>query len=285
MKKATLILLTIIALACAEDYYPPGLLGYQVERLLTGGDEKLWYVQRYVVDGADMPVADCQDSVWLYFAVRGSRNNDSLVAYEIRRGPRCELYDSLYYGSFYASGGDEAFRDSLVFEGGALNFAMVQNILSSDLSLNFRMDGQDIFIQARGVDSLDAISADGIMYVLTGEAEGGASRQFYRSSYRLNNQLQVDSLCTDSLRILFRVEDNQVRSYGLERTQDCDAYDTTFLGNVRASASSTGAFSDTLFFAGGELDTVLFELTSNTSFSMRYTEDSLSYNSRFRLEE
>lgn len=130
MKRAAFIILILTALACQEDYYPPGLYGYQVEHLLTGGDTGVWYLSEYQVGGERQPISSCEESLQLHFIEAG----DSIAVYEITS---CQPPDTVDYGSMSASSAagsatnEHLFTDSLLFEYGTVNYLIVREISSS----------------------------------------------------------------------------------------------------------------------------------------------------------
>lgn len=133
MKKQLFCLLLIILgiSACQEgDYYPPGLYGYQVERLLTEGDTAVWDLVSLYVDGSLTEMNDCSDSLRLQFV----QTSDTLVVYQYSS---CATSGTLYLGNMTASSSTNSesneyvFTDSLLFEGGAWDYLIVRDITAT----------------------------------------------------------------------------------------------------------------------------------------------------------
>lgn len=285
VKRTAYLLLILGVLACSEEYFPPGIYGYQVERLLTGGASKIWLAEQLVVDGEQQAFESCTDSMSLYFARVGSANNDSLVCYELRPKANCGLYDSIYYGRFSGSGGTEPFRDSIIFQGGAVNFAIVDQVNSQELALRYRLYGQDIRARFRsGGAASGQPTAQQLEIFLAGGVDDGSERIFDIRTLHLNNELQELTSCQDSIRVLFQQDNGELRAFEQKPLADCQDFHTTFYGNVRLSLDDEGRFTDTLFFTGGQLDAVLFDFVSASSFSMRYRRDTLAYRLTFRAQ-
>lgn len=118
---------------CQQDYFPPGLYGSQVERLLAGtGTLKTWLISGVTVNGEGQPINDCLDSVKVVFL---SNSSQSIIeVYDLRYKAGCQEYDSIFYGVMTAStAGTDAdnrnlFTDSLLFEGGEVDFLVVDEI-------------------------------------------------------------------------------------------------------------------------------------------------------------
>lgn len=121
-----------VLLACEETFVPPGLYGYQVERLLASDTTKTWLVASWEIDGVVQPNTACADSIWVHFQYTGTSR--LLNVYELRKQPDCYLYDTTYYGVMQASVAADtripAFTDSLVFEDGELSYLLLDEITS-----------------------------------------------------------------------------------------------------------------------------------------------------------
>lgn len=124
--KAAFILLFI--LSCTSDFFPSGLYDYQVERLLTDGDTKSWFLR--------INSENCQDSVRLIMNLVPSTSNDSVSISRLERWSTCNGFDTTFLGTADASSfsGALLFTDSLIFNDG--NFWIVQEVTSHDLKLS-----------------------------------------------------------------------------------------------------------------------------------------------------
>lgn len=136
-------LLVVLFMGCQEeDFYPKGFYGYQVERLLTGGDTAVWDIVNLSVDGTNRELMDCADSIQLHFL----QTNDTLVVYEITR---CVVPDTVYFGNMTASvssnseSNQNLFTDSLLFENGAVDYLIVSEITSTSFHFIQRNSGED----------------------------------------------------------------------------------------------------------------------------------------------
>ena len=119
--------LLLIAIACTNDFFPEGLYGYQVERLLSDGSEKVWLK---VVNSSD-----CADSVRLFIEFIEATTADSIRLSTLNPLPNCSGFDTLLIGNANASSiqGGLLFTDSLLFSNG--DFWLVNNITSQSLTI------------------------------------------------------------------------------------------------------------------------------------------------------
>ena len=138
MKRELLLLMIFFAamMGCEEEtYYPPGLYGYQVERLLSGGEEKFWALTGLEVDGESQNIESCANGVELHVY-------QGLTAINVYQVTTCAVPDTVYYGEMTASeAGTSAsnanvFTDSLLFENGALNYVIVKEVTSLKLKFD-----------------------------------------------------------------------------------------------------------------------------------------------------
>ena len=102
----------------------------QVQRLITGGDEKTWILQFRSSEGVESAL-NCSDSIRLLM----SSTSDSVSVTELL--PRCtglsDSFDSLDVGNAFVSSEDGLFTDSLLFEDGT--FWIISAISSERMSL------------------------------------------------------------------------------------------------------------------------------------------------------
>lgn len=113
--------------SCTNEFFPEKLYDYQVERLLSGGDNKVWDL---VIDSQN-----CQDSVRLFVELLSSSTDDSVVISEIIRGGLCNPDTSLT-GHADASSFEDAifFTDTLNFDNG--EFWIIERITNQTLILS-----------------------------------------------------------------------------------------------------------------------------------------------------
>ena len=108
---------------CNDGFFPEGLYGYQVERLLSAGSEKVWFDQTTEsgCEGLDLQ---------LHFILAG----DSVYVNEIV--PECEFginTDTLFYGKASASESNLYFTDTLKFTSG--EFWLIDEITTDRLEI------------------------------------------------------------------------------------------------------------------------------------------------------
>lgn len=137
MRKTACLLMGLIWMtSCGDDYVPAGLYNYQVERLLSQGSSKEWTLVSRSIGGSQVALDDCTDSLKLVVDLKSGL----LVFNEYTPRVGCALYDTLYYGSGLASG-ELLFTDSIVLEGGAYTYLLIDEITSKRLS--FRKPNQE----------------------------------------------------------------------------------------------------------------------------------------------
>lgn len=132
-QKVIVLFITLAVLfGCEDDYYPPGLYGSQVERLLAGDSSKIWLVAELRIDGERQQLEDCEDSVKVVFV--SNEANTRVDVFDLRYQPGCTEYDTIYYGVLTAStafGDDQnnnLFTDTLLFEGGEVDYLILEDI-------------------------------------------------------------------------------------------------------------------------------------------------------------
>lgn len=105
--RASWILFIFLLLSCTEDDFPTGIYGYQVERLLSGGDEKVWL---QVVNSPN-----CEDSLRLF--ITPLEATDSITVHRLSPSADCAGFDTLQSINANASflSGGVLFTDSLLF--------------------------------------------------------------------------------------------------------------------------------------------------------------------------
>ncbi len=118
------LIFLLVLVGCTEDDFPVGIYGYQVERLLSGGDQKLW--QQVVNTG------NCQDSVRLFIRVASS--TDSITVSRLNPNTACTGFDTLLLGNASASIVPEGilFTDSINFASG--DTWIIQSITATTLT-------------------------------------------------------------------------------------------------------------------------------------------------------
>lgn len=124
--------------ACEEEaFFPNGLYGYQVDRLVSGGDTKLWTLTASEIDGEAQAFENCDDSLKLYVEER----TKGIAVYQVNT---CNPTDSTFFGymtsTFIAKGLSDQylFTDSLLFEEGTEDFFLVKEVTSLYLKVNFK---------------------------------------------------------------------------------------------------------------------------------------------------
>lgn len=124
--RGRLLFIAVILFACEQDFFPIGLYDYQVERLLSGGADKVWMQQ--------VNSTDCSDSTRLYIElVTGT--DDSVRISTLNPMMDCSGFDTVLIGNANASQieGGLLFTDSLNFADGS--FWLVDHITSTQLIL------------------------------------------------------------------------------------------------------------------------------------------------------
>ena len=115
-----LILFVWLVMSCTNEFFPEGLYDYQVERLLSNGDSKIWNQQ--------VNSNECQDSVRLLVQLVSANTDDSVSISEILGGIACTP-DTTLIGNADAS----SFLDGLLFTD-SLNFADGSTWMVNDIS-------------------------------------------------------------------------------------------------------------------------------------------------------
>ncbi len=115
-------------MACGEENLPPGLYDYQIERLLSAGESKVWM---QIVNSED-----CEDSLRLLV----ERASDSIDIYRLIPGELCDYQDTSFVGRAEASNLPDGllFTDSLNFSDG--DFWLVESITSKSLTLTINAE-------------------------------------------------------------------------------------------------------------------------------------------------
>jgi len=127
MRGKWLFLIGLFLLSCNNDFIPPGFYDYQVERLLSGGTNKLW--------DQEVNSTDCQDSVKLYFQLLENDSDDSVTVSRLTPLSDCSAFDTILIGNADASSleGAIGFTDSLIFASG--DFWIINSVTSDRLTL------------------------------------------------------------------------------------------------------------------------------------------------------
>ena len=152
MKRLSAILILIVVMiSCEEPYFPPGIYAVQVERLLSGGDQKVWQLSAKSINGDRQELSDCSDLTELHVYDRDS----GLVIYELTT---CSTPDSIYWGLGQASVSESnesnpnLFTDTLVLEGGAYPYVLISEITSLSAKMNREANGGRIVYDWSALD-------------------------------------------------------------------------------------------------------------------------------------
>ena len=126
--RGKLLVLLMICIACNNDFFPEGLYDYQVERLLSGDDSKVW---KQVLSSGD-----CQDSVKLVFTFISNTTDDSVLVQRLVSNEVCSGFDTTSLGNADASSFNDAllFTDSLNFANNA--FWIIRSLTSDQLIID-----------------------------------------------------------------------------------------------------------------------------------------------------
>jgi len=118
-------LFVLIFFGCQSDFIPEGLYDYQVERLLSGGDSKVWF---QVVNSPN-----CQDSTKLFVQLLSNSLDDTVAISRLNLSQDCSVVDTLFIGNADASSFEGAilFSDTLNFSDGS--FWTVERITSNEI--------------------------------------------------------------------------------------------------------------------------------------------------------
>ncbi len=129
MKAIYWILLAFLLIQCQEEEVSI-FEGQQIQRLLTGGDEKIWVLSSRSEDGVESTLS-CTDSLRLLM----TDEDDSVNIQQLI--PTCLgtalTFDSLDLGNALVSSQDDLFTDSLLFEDGT--FWLVEDVSSQFMLL------------------------------------------------------------------------------------------------------------------------------------------------------
>ena len=127
--RLVLLCLVLVLLSCTQQDVQDRLFDYQIERLLSGGDSKVW--------DEEINSIDCQDSVRFLFQLVEDQADDSLSISQITTlSSNCANLDTTFIGLADASsfGDGIAFSDSLIFSDG--NVWIINDLTSQILSIN-----------------------------------------------------------------------------------------------------------------------------------------------------
>ncbi len=272
MRKLIYILVAWIGLsACEEEtFYPLGLYDYQVERLLTGGNEQgTWLINSITKDGANQEILSCSDSVrWVFEQV----TSDSISVYELTFDAQCLFYDTLIFGQLAASGSNLLFTDSLKFDAeGTVNdrFISVSEVTSKLLRVNYRLSGSDYIANLEQVPSLllerqaSGILTDGI---------SGGSVATWRAVSEVVDGVSTTRLdtCTNARLLQFEREatGSILLTQFVGNTVNCQVNELP-LGEVVVGAAD-GYFDDVISLSGNSPDQISFTSLSASSMSISY---------------
>ena len=134
--------LFLLLFGCQSDFIPEGLYDYQVERLLSNGDTKVW---SQVVNSSN-----CQDSTKLSIQLISSSIDDSVAISRLVPLADCTGLDTLFIGNADASSFEGAilFTDTLNFSDGS--FWLVEHITSNKIVIR-----REIIEEFRWFDELN----------------------------------------------------------------------------------------------------------------------------------
>ncbi|MAE86611.1 MAG: hypothetical protein CMB80_28005 [Flammeovirgaceae bacterium] len=127
-------------MSCDDEYFPKGYFPYQVEYMLTGGEQQNWVATRININDEEQEFNSCSDSLWLGFEVI---DDDSISSYELRKIADCSTWDTTFLGQLTASGSDAYFSDTIYLEqtNGTSNWIFVDYLTASQLDLRFVKNG------------------------------------------------------------------------------------------------------------------------------------------------
>jgi hypothetical protein len=131
--------LTLLFLGCKEDQFPKGIYDYQVERLLSGGESKVWLLAEEKTEGIVTRPEVCSDSTRLLIA---ATQLDSIEISRLVPKVDCSGFDTLALGNANTSG-ELVFTDSLIFSTG--EFWIVESISSLNLILSTSANKTETF--------------------------------------------------------------------------------------------------------------------------------------------
>ena len=122
-------MLFIFLIGCSDDNFPQGLYDYQVERLLSAGENKTWLLVSSNEGGVASFPTTCADSTRLFVTLI---DQDSISISRLLPNPSCSAFDTLKLGNANASG-DLLFTDSLRFATG--RFWTIQSVTASEIEV------------------------------------------------------------------------------------------------------------------------------------------------------
>jgi len=122
--------------SCSDSFVPQGLYDYQVERLILTDTSNLWVLRSLTVDGQNVEVMACDENVTFWAEAISA---DSLIFLEVNKRADCSANDTIFWGSFRASGHiRNLFRDSLYFDYGVKpSYGLIEDITPESLIISF----------------------------------------------------------------------------------------------------------------------------------------------------
>lgn len=122
------LLLSLLIIGCKNDDIPSSLYDYQVERLLSNGDSKLWV--QVIID------ASCNEPNQLKIELIESGSNDSLAISRLVSNSDCSGVNEIFVGNADASSflGSLRFSDSLLFANNS--YWILNHITSRSLEIS-----------------------------------------------------------------------------------------------------------------------------------------------------
>ncbi|MFY0607008.1 MAG: lipocalin family protein [Cyclobacteriaceae bacterium] len=277
MKKLIYILMACVVLSACEDeaYYPAGLYGYQVERLLTGGDIATWQITSMSIDGVDQDLSSCNDEIrWVFDQV----DDDSIAFYSLTFDAECVFYDTLLMGELNASAelteDDEEllFTDSLILDNtGTLNdrFMIVTEITSSNLRVIYTLSNKAYIARLKKVPSSRLVAQ--VSAILSGGTSIGSSATWQALSEQVGgiSTSRLDT-CTNAKQ--FRIEllaDDALNVTQLVGDSNCNLNSTEF--GEAIVANEDGYFAERIEFSGEVTNSFTFNALNDSLMDISYT--------------
>lgn len=273
-----IIILTVTLFGCLESDIVDRYSSDQVEQLLTDGDIKTWYQSELIIDGVRQSIEECQDTLrWVFEYV----DTDSITSYELAFNSECVLYDTTFLGSFSASSFDEAFTDSLKFEGGNKTYMTPSYIRSSSFSVNYIEGGQEI--NATFEETRSDFLARQVGYLLSGGIDAGDTDDWSLTALEIDGIFQSFSNCSDTLLFRFSRSGNTLILNELETDTLCINFANTYIGEVEIPIQSAeGFFEDEIQIESDVIGDLTITSFEEDAFSAQYTRDNVLHEATYQ---